>query len=173
MRYRERRQPRWCEWNRDRVIHIKPCYSSQTLACRRRHGEVGRKFSPLLILSATRPSMQCENNAIRPEPDQTTGGEVILDTHELAQEQLYVAARIGRIDRERFADGARRLERDHGECNYLSWLIRRHPEIPSDTTVDPPPDIGGRELRRARVTWQAKALAKANAKRRARLFKAI
>ena len=117
--------------------------------------------------------MQCENNAIRPEPDQTTGGEVVLDTHELAQEQLYVAARIGRVDRERFADGARRLEKEHEECNYLSWLIRRHPEIPSDKTVDPPPNIGGRELRRARVTWQAKALAKANAKRRARQLKAI
>ena len=108
--------------------------------------------------------MQCESNAICPEPDQKRGEEVVLDTHELAQEQLYVAARIGRIDRERFADG---------ECNCLSWLIRRHPEIPSDKTVDPPPNIGGRELRRARVTWQAKALAKANAKRRARLFKAI
>ena len=114
--------------------------------------------------------MQCESNAVRAEANQTTGGETLLDGHELDQEQLYVAARLGRIDRACFADIARKMQRENGECNYLTWLIKRHPDIPS---VDSPPKIGGRELRRARVTWQAKALAKANAKRRARLSKAM
>ena len=98
--------------------------------------------------------MQCESNAVRAEANQTTGGETLLDGHELDQEQLYVAARLGRIDRACFADIARKMQRENGECNYLTWLIKRHPDIPS---VDSPPKIGGRELRRARVTWQAKA----------------
>ena len=104
--------------------------------------------------------MQCGSNAIRAESHQKRDGEV-LDDYELVQEQLYVAARLGRIDRAQFADIARQLQRD-GESDYLSWLIQRHPDIENAK------DVTRRDLRRATVTWQAKALARG---RRSKLTK--
>ena len=98
--------------------------------------------------------MQPQSDAVRPEPDQPRGEETQLDDNELAQERLYVAARINWIDQKRFADTARKLEKENGECNYLSWLIKRHPDIPSASIAH---DVNRRELRRARVSWQAKA----------------
>ena len=118
--------------------------------------------------------MQRESFPIRPDLNQKRGdtgggGHELLDGHELAQERLYVSARIGWIDQKRFAQRARQLEKDHGACDCLKWLIQRHPDIPSYNTVDPAFTIGRRELRRAKVSWQAKALAKGNAKRKAKL----
>ena len=95
--------------------------------------------------------MQCESNAVRTESHQKRGE--VLDSYELVQEQLYVAARLGRIDRGRFADIARQLQRE-GESDYLTWLIQRHPDI------EDAQDVTRRDLRRATVTWKAKALAK-------------
>ena len=103
--------------------------------------------------------MQCESNAVRTESHQKRGE--VLDDCELAQEQLYVAARLGRIDRARFADIARQLQRE-GESDYLTWLIQRHPDI------EDAQDVTRRDLRRAIVTWQAKALARG---RRSKLTK--
>ena len=51
--------------------------------------------------------MRSERESIRAAENSPGGG--VLDEHELAQEQLYVAARIGRIDRTTFAERARRL----------------------------------------------------------------
>ena len=96
--------------------------------------------------------MQYESNAIRAESHQKRNGEVLNDC-ELVQEQLYVAARLGRIDRGRFADIARQLQRE-GESDYLTWLIHRHPNI------EDAQEVTKRDLRRATVTWQAKALAR-------------
>ena len=52
----------------------------------------------------------------------------ILDDHELQQETLYIRARRGRIDKQKFAQRAKELEQS-GECDYLKWLIDRHPPI--------------------------------------------
>ena len=101
--------------------------------------------------------MQPKSDAVCPEPDQPRGEETQLDDHELAQERTYVAARIGWIDQKQFADTARKLEKDRGDCNYLSWLIKRHPDIPCVSIAY---DVNRRELRRARVSWQAKAKGK-------------
>ena len=74
--------------------------------------------------------MRSERESLR--AGENSPGACVLDKHELAQEQLYVAARIGRIDRTEFAERARRMERKHRECKYLSWLIERHPSIPTN-----------------------------------------
>ena len=162
--------------------------------------------------------MRSERESLR--AGENSPGGVVLDEHELAQEQLYVAARIGRIDRTEFAERARRMERGAGGCKYLAWLIERHPSIPkipvvshvrdnvpvtvthdniqkvyniphvmhkmynlvwwvspNDTDKDVSDHIGNdttgldrqydvqhgvsrRDLRRARVKWRAKAMAK-------------
>ena len=134
--------------------------------------------------------MPSERESLR--AGENSPGVCILGEHELAQEELYVAARIGRIDRTEFAERARRMERKHRECKYLSWLIERHPSIPTipvvshdiiqkvyniphvdsdisdhtgnDTTgLDAQRNvlnISRRDLRRARVKWRAKAMAK-------------
>ena len=92
-----------------------------------------------------------------------------LDLHELGQERLYVAARLGCIDRTAFAHQARKLEKDYGNCNYLNWLIKRHPDIPQ---VDFPRKLENerskRHLRRSRCPWRAKAMARGKKKRNPR-----
>ena len=89
-----------------------------------------------------------------------------LDMHELMQERLYVAARLGRIDRTAFAKRAMQLEKQRGNCNYLNWLIRRHPDVPQvDFPKKEENEPSKRDLRRSRCPWRAKAMARNQKKR--------
>ena len=90
----------------------------------------------------------------------------LLDLHELEQERLYVAARLDRIDRSQFAQQARQLEKQFGNCNYLNWLIKRHPDIPPGRfSKEIKNEPSKRDLRRSRCPWRAKALARNQKKR--------
>ena len=88
-----------------------------------------------------------------------------LDMHELMQERLYVAARLGRNDRTAFAKRAMQLEKQRGNCNYLNWLIERHPDVRQVeklTKLENEPSK--RDLRRSRCPWRAKAMARGKKK---------
>ena len=113
-------------------------------------------------------SSECGGAGVRQSPDIYDTRSNIhtcpLDMHELQQERLYVAARLGRIDRIAFAKRAMQLEKMQG-CNYLNWLIKRHPDVPQvDFPKKEENEPSKRDLRRSRCPWRAKAMARGKKK---------